>query len=51
MRMALKLFRIKNGLSQGKIAEKLGYHRNQYAKIENGRQGVTLKFLEGVDQA
>lgn len=46
MRMKLKLFRIKKRLSQDKFAEKLGYSRNHYARLESGEQPITLKFLE-----
>lgn len=45
MRTALKLLRIKNGFTQDKMAERLGYSRNHYARVENGEQEVTLKFL------
>ena len=45
MRTSLKLLRIKHGFTQDKMAVRLGYSRNQYARIENGEQNVTLKFL------
>lgn len=48
MRMSLKLFRIGRKLSQDGIAEKLGYSRNQYQRIENGVQDVTLNFLSAL---
>ena len=44
-RTALKLLRIKHGFTQDKMAVRLGYSRNQYQRIENGTQGVTLTFL------
>ena len=45
MRTALKLLRIKHGFTQDGMAVRLGYSRNQYQRIENGVQSVTLKFL------
>ena len=51
MRMNLKLFRVKHGLSQDAMAKKLGYSRGHYAGIENGTQGVTLKLLEALQAA
>ncbi len=45
MRTKLKLFRINKGLTQDKMSVRLKYSRNQYQRIENGVQGVSLKFL------
>lgn len=45
MRTALKLFRVKKGLTQDEMAVRLKYSRNQYQRIENGVQSVSLKFL------
>lgn len=50
-RKALKLLRIKNDLTQDGMAEKLGYSRNQYQRIEKGTQDVTLKFLVALSNA
>ena len=50
-RTTLKLLRVKHGLSQDKMAKKVGYSRNHYASIENGDRDVTLKFLEGLCNA
>lgn len=44
-RTQLKLLRIKHGFSQKKMAVRLGYSRNQYARVEAGEQEPTLKFL------
>lgn len=44
-RTDLKLLRIKEGLSQEKMALRLGYSRNQYQRIESGEQEVSLKFI------
>lgn len=48
MRTALKLERVKHGLTQEQAGAKLGYSRNHYAKIENGTQEITYKFLRAV---
>lgn len=45
MRTALKLFRVKKGLTQDEMSVRLNYSRNQYQRIENGVNGVSLKFL------
>jgi transcriptional regulator with XRE-family HTH domain len=50
-RTQLKLLRIKHGFTQEKMAVRLGYSRNQYQRIENGEQGVTLKFLVALSNA
>lgn len=50
-RTQLKFLRLKHGFSQEKMAVRLGYSRNQYQRIENGTQGVTLKFLVALSNA
>lgn len=50
-RTQLKLLRIKHGLTQDKMAMRLGYSRNQYQRIEAGTQGVTLKFIVALSNA
>ena len=45
MRTALKLFRVKKGLTQDEMSVRLNYSRNQYQRIENGVNGVSIKFL------
>lgn len=47
-RTSLKVFRVKNRLSQEQIAAKLGFSRGHYAKFENGEQDITLRFLEAL---
>lgn len=47
-RTQLKLLRIKHGFSQEKMAVRLGYSRNHYAGIENGKRDPTLKFIEAL---
>ncbi len=50
-RTELKLFRIKNKLSQEQIAEKLGYSRGHYVRFENGEAEITLRFLQALETA
>ena len=50
-RTQLKLLRIKHGFSQEKMAVRLGYSRNHYAGIENGKHETTLKFIEALCSA
>jgi transcriptional regulator with XRE-family HTH domain len=38
-RMRFKLARARKGLTQGKVAKKLGCTRSHYANIENGHRG------------
>lgn len=47
-RTDLKLLRIKHGFSQDKMAVRLGYSRNHYAAIENGKREPTLKLVEAL---
>jgi transcriptional regulator with XRE-family HTH domain len=42
----LKIVRLLKGWSQEKMAEKLGYSKNGYAKIERGETGVNLEKIE-----
>ena len=44
-RTDLKLLRIQHGLTQDRMAEKIGFSRNQYQRVEAGDQDVSLKFL------
>lgn len=50
-RTELKVFRVKQGLTQDQIAEKLGYSRGQYARFENGDAETTLRFLQALVKA
>ena len=50
-RTELKLLRIKHGFSQEKMAVRLGYSRNHYAGIENGKREPTLKFVDALCRA
>lgn len=47
----LKIFRIKKGLTQEQIAEKLGYDRNTYSRVENCKQDPTIKFCKAFARA
>lgn len=38
--------RLKNGLSQEKLAEKCGFHRTYIGSIERGERNATLSTLE-----
>ena len=51
MRTALRLLRIKHGFTQDEMAVRLGYSRNQYARVEKGEQEPTLKFLVALSNA
>lgn len=43
-RTALKVFRVKQKMTQAEFAEKLGYSRSQYALIEQGNRNGTQDF-------
>ena len=47
----LKVLRMKNGLTQFQLAEKLNVHEKHICKIETGKQNVTLKTLEKIAKA
>ena len=42
---SLKQFRQKNGLSQSKMAEKLGVSKSFYEKVEYGQRSASRGFL------
>lgn len=44
MRMNLKVFRVKKGLTQDEIAEKIGYTRAAYSAIEAGKRDGRESF-------
>lgn len=50
-RTQLKILRVKHGLSQEKMAVRLGYTRNHYAAIENGKRGPTPNFIDALGSA
>lgn len=43
-RTALKVFRVKQKMTQAQFAEKLGYSRTQYAMIEQGNRDGKQDF-------
>lgn len=45
-RTELKVFRVKLGLSQEKLAAEVGYTREHYRRIEQGVYEPTLRFIE-----
>ena len=53
MRTNLKIFRIKQHLSQSEMAEKIGCNRATYAAIEsgarNGKQSIWTKFQQAFE--
>lgn len=51
MRTELKVFRVKQGLSQKQMAKKLDYSRGQYARFESGEAETTLRFLQALETA
>lgn len=44
MRTALKVFRVRNNMTQDDFAEKLGISRGCYSLIEQGKRNGTLEF-------
>ena len=51
MRMNLKLFRVKNNLTQAEIAAKLDVSRQVYANIEKGRNAGSTEFWSNLQRA
>ena len=51
MRLNLKLFRIKNKLTQLQIAEMIGCSRATYSFIESGKRGGTHNFWSSLQRA
>ncbi|MBQ8738351.1 MAG: helix-turn-helix transcriptional regulator [Clostridia bacterium] len=41
----LKEFRLEKGLTKQEMADKLGYTLSLYEKVEDGRAGVSAKFM------
>lgn len=46
MRIELKCFRTRNGLTQQEMADRLNISRLQYGRIETGTCSPTYKFME-----
>ena len=51
MRVNLKVFRIKNHLSQTEMGEKIGCTRATYASIENGSRAGRQEFWKAMQAA
>lgn len=50
-RTELKLFRIRQKMTQEQAAEKLEYSRGHYARFESGEADMTLRFLNALQTA
>lgn len=50
-RINLKIFRIKQELSQEKMAEKIGVSRSIYRDIESGKRNCNDKFMTKLQTA
>lgn len=46
MRTELKVFRVKQNMTQEEFAEKIGFSRSQYALIEQGNRNGTIDFWD-----
>lgn len=51
MRTNLKVFRVKQHLSQAEISDKIGVSRNTYAAIESGIREGRDPFWKGLQEA
>ena len=51
MRINLKIFRLKNHLTQAEMCERLNCSRATYAAIENGGRSGRMKFWNELQQA
>lgn len=47
-RTGLYMFRCSKNLTQEKFAERIGYKRDTYAKVENGDREPSIKFIQAV---
>ena len=50
-RRNLKVFRVKHGLTQSEMAEKIGVARSVYSQAESGRRGCSATFLQKLQKA
>ena len=50
-RRNLKVFRVKHGLSQQKMAAKIGVSRSIYSEVEKGTRNCSPAFLEKLQSA
>jgi len=44
-------FRLKNGVSQGELAEKVGTKQTAISRLESGRSNPSIKFLKKLAEA
>ena len=51
MRTNLKVFRVKQHLSQEEMAEKIGFSRGAYTAIESGKRDGRQSFWEALQKA
>lgn len=51
MRTNLKVFRVKQNMTQGEIAEHIGYTRAAYSSIENGKRSGRDSFWNALQKA
>ncbi len=47
-RTNLKVFRVKHGLTQDEFAQKIGYSRSYYRRVENAEYSGALKFWQAI---
>lgn len=50
-RTNLKIFRVKQHMTQAEFSEKIGYQRATYAAIEKGKRGGRQRFWKDLQQA
>lgn len=50
-RRNLKVFRIQHGLTQQKMADKIGYSRSVYGEVEKGTRDCSFAFLKKLQAA
>lgn len=51
IRMNLKIFRIRHGLTQSEMAARVGYDRASYALVETGTRNPSIEFFMNLQQA
>ena len=51
MRLNLKVFRVKHGMTQEKIAERIGHTRASYSAIEAGKRNGREAFWNALQKA
>lgn len=51
IRMNLKIFRIRYGLTQSEMAARVGYDRASYALIESGTRNPSIEFFMSLQEA